>query len=118
MKQLDDMPVAGDDAGIGDHMPTRGLTVVPDPDRAIIVLPENVAVAVAVEVATPGNMPAAGHRASIGDRVRACGLAVIPDEYRTVVVAPQNIGVTFSLHIPNPPNIPTARDDPSPCLPL
>src|SRR5258707_677344 len=108
MKQLDDMPVAGDDAGIGDHMPTRGLTVVPDPDRAVVVLPENVAGAVAVEVATPGNMPAAGHRASIGDRVRACGLAVIPDEYRTVVVAPQNIGVTVSVEVANARNRRTA----------
>ena len=37
-----------------------GLAVIPDRDRAVVVLPENVALAVAVEVAGADDMPAAG----------------------------------------------------------
>ena len=39
------MPVAGHDAGIGDQLRPRSLAVVPNADRAVVVLPENVMLA-------------------------------------------------------------------------
>src|ERR1700738_3477905 len=90
---LDQMPVAWNAAGVGDHVPTCSLAVIPDRERAVLVLPEDVGVAVVIEVAGAGNMPAARHPAGTDDHVSTCGLAVIPDRHRAVVVSPEVVGV-------------------------
>ena len=99
------MPVAGDDASVGNHVPASGLAVVPNADRAVVVLPEDVGVAVAIEVAGAGDMPVAGHRAS---DVCAGGLAIVLDPDRAVVALPKNVGMTIAIEVAGAGNMPTA----------
>src|SRR5258708_5888716 len=63
------VPVVGDDTGIGDQMRGPDLSVIPDRCGAVVVAPEDVALAVAVEVAGFGKMPAVGDGAGVGDQV-------------------------------------------------
>src|ERR1700694_1928351 len=104
---LDHMPVAWDAARADDHVPTCSLAVIPDRDRAVVVLPEDVGVAVAIEVAGAGNMPAARHRAGTDDHVPR--LAVIPDRDRAVVVPPEGVGVAVAIEVAGAGNMPAAR---------
>src|SRR5882762_4986856 len=99
------MPVAGDE--VGDHMSASSLAVIPDSNRAIDVLPEDVGVAVAIEVASADNMIAAWRRA--GD-VSGGGLPVIPDRDRAVVVLPEDVGMTVAVEVAGAGNMPAARD--------
>src|SRR5258708_32599026 len=91
------MPVAGDGTHIGNHVPTCGQAVIPDRDRAVIVLPENVALMVGVEVADAGNMPTGWHRG--GDGVPTGWQAVIPDRDRAVVVLPENVDLDVAVEV-------------------
>src|SRR6267378_415531 len=100
------MPVAGDE--VGDHMSASSLAVIPDSNRAIDVLPEDVGVAVAIEVASAGNMPTAWHRAS---DVPAGGLTIIPDPDRAVVVLPENVGLTIAVEVAGADDMPVAGGD-------
>src|SRR5690349_23594510 len=57
--------------------------------RSIGLAPEDVALAIGIEVAASGNMPIAGYDAGTRDHMRSPDRAVIPDRHRPVVVAPQ-----------------------------
>src|SRR5258708_30142946 len=91
------MPVAGDGTHIGNHVPTCGQAVIPDRDRAVIVLPENVALMVGVEVADAGNMATGWHRG--GDGVPTGSRTVIPDPDRAVAVVPQNVAFAVAVEV-------------------
>src|SRR5258708_14193816 len=90
------VPVVGDDTGIGDQMRGPDLSVIPDRCGAVVVAPEDVALAVAVEVAGFGKMPAVGDGAGVGDHVSPAFLPVIPDRGRAVALAPGHVALALS----------------------
>src|SRR5260221_151576 len=102
------MPVAGDGTHIGNHVPTCGQAVIPDRDRAVIVLPENVALMVAVEVAGVDNMVTAWHHAGIGYRVPTRRQAVIPDRDCAVIVLPENVAFAVAVEVADADKMVTA----------
>ncbi len=55
----------GNDTRIGHDMGRADLTIIPDRDRAIVVLPENIRVAAVVEVADTGDVPAVRNNAGL-----------------------------------------------------
>ncbi len=73
----------------------RSGPLIPDRDRAVVVLPENVALAVAVEVAGADDMPAAGIPVAI-----VCPVyAIVPDRDRAVVALPENVALAVAVEV-------------------
>src|SRR6185312_7194737 len=81
---------AADDAGPV-HFPDHGLPVAR-------VLPENVGVAVAIEVAGPDRGPA---RPGIGDGPAAddAGPVHLPDRHLPICVLPQDVGMAVAVEV-------------------
>ena len=73
----------------------------PDHGRAIIVLPENVGVAIAVEVADAHGVPARSRvRQSPGSN--DAGAVHQPDHRCAVTVLPENVGLAVAVEVAGP----------------
>src|SRR5258708_6816508 len=95
------MPVGGDRARSGDDVSAGGLPIIPDRKRAVVVLPENVALAVAVEISGTGNMPAARNQARIGNDMPAGGLPIVPERDHAATILPENIALAIAVEVKN-----------------
>src|SRR4051794_586994 len=76
---LRDVPVARHDACAGHDVRGVDVAIIPDRHRAVVVAPENVALSVAVVIASIGDMPAIRYDVRVGNNMRRSDLAVIPD---------------------------------------
>src|SRR3954466_9677288 len=93
------MPAVRDHARGADDLGVADLPIVPDRGCAVVVAPEDVALAVAVEVALAGDVPSGGDEARIGYPVRAGDLPIVPDRIGAVVIVPENVAMEVRVGV-------------------
>ena len=87
-----------------------GAVHQPDRGRAVAVLPENVGLAVAVEVAGPRDVPARS-RVRQSPASNEAGAVHQPDrELRAVIGLPENVGLAVAVEVASPRDVPVRSE--------
>src|SRR3954468_18858279 len=106
---LDDVPAARQRTCSGHGVRRARLGVIPDRGGAIVVAPEDVVMAIAVEIADAADMRAVRYNARIGNPVGAAHLAIVPKRDRAIVVAPKDVVAAIAVEIAGADNVPVRR---------
>src|SRR4051794_10643776 len=93
------MPANGDEAGVRNGVRIAGLPIVPDEDRTVVIVPQNIGAAISIEIAGTCIVPSRWNTRGRGHGVCRAGVSIVPDEDRAVIVAPQYVASAIAIEV-------------------